>query len=42
MESILQPYEIKTLEYGDGIFDKHIGATYIIHLRDTGREPHAG
>jgi hypothetical protein len=36
MESI--PYEIKTLEYGDGVFDKHIGATYIIHLRGNGRE----
>ena len=34
------PYEIKTIEYGDGMFDKHIGATYIIHLTGNGREPH--
>ena len=32
------PYEIKTLQYGDGILDKHIDATYIIHLRGNGRE----
>jgi hypothetical protein len=34
------PYTIKTLQYGDGVFEKHIDATYIIHLKDNGREPH--
>ena len=33
------PYEIKTLQYDDGIFDKCIDATYIIHLKGNGREP---
>jgi hypothetical protein len=35
-----EPYSIKTLQYGDGVFDKHVDATYIIHLKDNGREPH--
>jgi len=34
------PYTIKTLEYSDGIFDSQIDATYIIHLKNNGREPH--
>jgi hypothetical protein len=33
-------YTIKTLEYDDGIFDKSVDATYIIHLKNNGREQH--
>lgn len=33
-------YTIKTLEYNDGIFTPNIDATYIIHLKDNGREQH--
>jgi hypothetical protein len=32
------PYTIKTFHYGDGVFDKCIDATYIIHLKGNGRE----
>jgi hypothetical protein len=32
-------YTIKTLEYDDGAFDSQIDATYIIHLKNNGREP---
>ena len=32
------PYEVKTLQYEDGIFNHCIDATYVIHLRDNGRE----
>lgn len=34
------PYEIKLIQYGDGILDKYVDATYIIHLRGNGREQH--
>jgi len=30
-------YEIKTLNYDDGIFNRGVDATYIIHLRNNGR-----
>jgi hypothetical protein len=33
-------YTIKTLEYDDGIFDSCVDATYIIHLKNNGREQH--
>jgi hypothetical protein len=36
----MEPYTIKTLEYGDGIFDSCVDATYIIHLKNNGREQH--
>lgn len=36
----LTAYTIKTLEYDDGIFDKSVDATYIIHLKNNGREQH--
>jgi hypothetical protein len=38
MDTDPPPYEIKTLQYGDGIFDAKIDATYIIHLKNNGRE----
>jgi len=38
MDPPKSPYTIKTLEYGDGAFDSHVDATYIIHLKDNGRE----
>ena len=36
----IEPYTINTLHYEDGIFDEYIDATYIIHLKDNGRETH--
>ena len=36
----MEPYTIKTLEYDDGIFDSCVDATYIIHLKNNGREQH--
>lgn len=40
MNSDQTAYTIKTLEYDDGIFDAQIDATYIIHLKNNGREQH--
>ena len=40
MDQTQTAYTIKTLEYGDGIFDSCVDATYIIHLKNNGREQH--
>ena len=40
MDNLNTPYEVKTLQYEDGIFNNYIDATYVIHLKGNGREQH--